>query len=295
MKLLLVGADSAVGRELVSQLQQRSIEYLVPGDDEIDVHDPLSAARVITRCAPDQVINLASFGAGSQLADYQAEQDPERCDELNHQLAALLAQVCDHLNIPLIHLSSAHVFSGGKKLAYTEQDKTAPLGVYGKTTLAGELAIAATMDAWVILRAGWIFGPGQDEFLRRWLTEVVETDGSITTRRCKFSPTPANDVARALLAIALQIDCNASIWGVYHYCSADARRESEFAREVIRIAARHDEAIYRLLDHLTVNPVDVAAPDMANATLSSKKVFDTFGIKQRPWQPSLEKLIKSYQ
>lgn len=293
MKLLLVGADSAVGRALSDQMQQRGIEAVVP-EEEIDVHDPISAARVITRGEPDQVINLVSYGAGSQLADYRAEQEPERCDELNHQYPALLAQVCDHLTIPLLHLSSSHVFSGGKKLAYTEQDKTGPIGVYGHTALAGEQAIADTMESWVIVRAGWLFGQGQDEFIRSWLQEVVETDGSITTRRCRFSPTPVEDLARVLLAIALQVDCNARAWGVYHYCAADSRKESEFAREVIRMAARRDESIYRLLDHLSVSPARVEAPDMANATLSSKKVFDTFGIKQRPWQASLEKLITSY-
>lgn len=294
MKVLLVGAESPVGGELVRLLKERGIDHIAPKARDIDATDPLNAARVITRNAPDQVINLSSYAAGSQLAPYSAEADPQACSLVNESQPGVLAQVCDHLNIPLVHLSTALVFSGGKKLAYSEDDKTVPVGVYGKTALAGEKAIEEAMDHYIIVRSGWLFGPGQDQVLRGWLEEVRSTDGTMSAGRRKISPTPTVDVARILLAIALQVDCRADIWGVYHYCALESRREHEFVQDVIRVAARYDESIYRLLDHLTVNNVRTGAPDIANTTLSSKKIFETFGIKQRSWHGSLDALVKSY-
>lgn len=294
MKLLLVGAGSPVGMELIKQLQQRGVEYFAPEPGRIDPRDPLSVAKVITQCAPDQVINLSSYRAGSQLAILEAGKNPQDCDAINHEQASVIAQVCDHLNIPLVHLSSAYVFNGDKKLGYSEQDATKPMGVYGATSLSGEQAICGVLEKHIIVRTGWIFGQGQDELIRRWIAEAREAEGAVTVSRRKFSPTPVEDVARVLMAIALQVDCHANVWGIYHYCGLETKRESEFVQQVLKLAALHDESIYKLLDHLSLNLLRADPPEIANTTLATKKIFDTFGIKQRSWNGSLQNLIKSF-
>lgn len=292
MKLLIVGAESAVGQELIRQMQQREIEYIAPEPGRIDPRDPLDLAKVITQAEPDQVISLASYRAGSQLAVQYAEADPEGCELVNHQQAALIAEVCDHLHIPLVHLSTAYVFSGDKKLAYNEQDLPRPLGVYGASSLRGEEAIARALERHVIVRTGWIFGIGQDEFIRRWIQEARDNEGAVTVLRRKFSPTPAEDVARILLALACQVDCHANVWGTYHYCGLETKRESEFVQQVLKLAAQHDESIYQLLDHVSLNLLRADAPEITNTTLATKKIFDTFGVKQRSWHGALQNLVK---
>ncbi len=293
MKLLLVGAGSPVGMELIKQLQLRGVEYFAPEPGRIDPRDPLSVAKVITQCAPDQVINLSSYRAGSQLAILDAEKHPQECDAINHEQPSVIAQVCDHLNIPLVHLSSAYVFNGDKKLGYSELDATKPVGVYGATSLAGEQAICGVLEKHIIVRTGWIFGQGQDELIRRWIAEAREAEGVVAVSRRKFSPTPVEDVARVLMAIALQVDCHANVWGIYHYCGLETKRESEFVQQVLKLAAQHDESIYKLLDHLSLNLLRADPPEIANTTLATKKICDTFGIKQRSSNGSLQNLIKS--
>ena len=292
MKLLIVGAESAVGQELIRQAQERGVEYIAPEPGRIDPRDPLDLAKVITQAEPDQVISLASYRAGSQLAVHYAEQDPEGCELINHQQAALIAEVCDHLHIPLVHLSSAYVFSGEKKLAYNEQDALRPLGVYGASSLRGEAAIADALERHVIVRTGWIFGIGQDELVRQWIQEARDNEGAVTVLRRKFSPTPTEDVARILLAIACQVDCQVDVWGTYHYCGLETKRESEFVQQVLKLAAQHDEGVYQLLDHLSLNLLRADAPETTNTTLATKKIFDTFGIKQRSWHGALQNLVK---
>lgn len=294
VKLLIIGAHSGVGAELLKLLNERNIEWVAPEPGSISVRDPLAAARIITQAAPDQVINLAAFAAGSQLAVKLAEEQPEQCDQINHLQAELLAQICDHLHIPLIHLSTVYVFGGEKKLAYNEQDVPRPACVYGETALAGEQAIQDTVKQHIIVRAGWLFGATQDEMIREWLQQLRDGDGNVTVYRRKFAPTPVEDLARILLAISLQVDCGDDVWGTYHYASLEALRESEFVQQLAKFAAQHDESIYRLLDHLTIHLGRTEHPQIANATLASKKIFETFGIKQRPWQGSLQRLVKSW-
>lgn len=292
MKLLIVGADSAIGVEFIKLLQPRGVEFVTPKSSELDPSDSLKVARVLTKCAPDQVVNLASFQAGSQLAIHAAELDPEGCELINHEQPFVLAQACDHLNIPLLHLSSAYVFSGDKKLGYNELDVVKPTGVYGASSQRGEEAIVAGLEKHIILRTGWVFGEGQDESIRRWIQEAKEAEGAVTVLRRKFSPTPVEDVARVLLAIALQVNCDAEVWGTYHYCGLETKRESEFVQHVLKLAAQHDENVYKLLDHLSLNLLRTEKPEITNTTLATKKIFDTFGIKQRSWHGSLQTLIK---
>lgn len=294
MKLLLVGVNSSVGTELVKLLDERNISWVAPEPDRINPGDPLSTARVITQAGADQVINLTAYGAGSQFAMARAENDPDICDLLNHQFPAVVAQVCDHLNIPLIHLSTPLVFGGDKKLPYNEQDTPKPVGVYGTTALAGEVAVQSSTKQHVIIRSGWLFGPDQDQVLAAWLKELVDSDGRVTVSRRKVAPTPVEDLARVILAVALQVDCQVDVWGIYHYAALDALRESELVQQLARSAAQHDETVYNLLERLTINLTRNEPPYIANASLASKRIFETFGIKQRPWLGSLERLVRGW-
>jgi len=292
VKLLIVGADSPIGEELIKLLKQRGVDYFAPEAGKLDPRDSLKVARVLTKCSPDQVINLASYHAGSQLAIMAAERDPQACELINHEQPSVLAQACDHLNIPLVHLSTAYVFSGEKKLGYNELDVVRPAGVYGASSLRGEEAIASTLEKHIIVRTGWVFGVGQDELIKHWIEEAKQAEGAVTVLRRKFSPTPIEDVARVLVAIALQVDCHANVWGTYHYCGLETKRESEFVQHVLKLAAQHDESVYKLLDHLSLNLLRADPPEIANTTMATKKIFDTFGIKQRSWHGSLQALVK---
>jgi dTDP-4-dehydrorhamnose reductase len=292
VKLLIVGADSPIGVELIKLLKQREVDYVAPEAGKLDPRDSLKVARVLTTCSPDQVINLASYHAGSQLAIMAAEKDPDACELINHEQPSVLAQACDHLNIPLVHLSTAYVFSGEKKLGYNELDVVKPAGVYGASSLRGEEAIASALEKHIILRTGWVFGIGQNELIKRWIEEAKQAEGAVTVLRRKFSPTPVEDVARVLMAIALQVDCHANVWGTYHYCGLETKRESEFVQHVLKLAAQHDESVYKLLDHLSLNLLRADPPEIINTTMATKKIFDTFGIKQRSWHGSLQALVK---
>lgn len=99
-------------------------------------------------------------------------------------------------------------------------------------------------------------------------------------------------MAAAILAVAQQVDCEANVWGTYNYSGLETKEEGEFAELTLKYAANYDEEIYQLLDSMQFIEREARAPEIRNSTMSSKKIFDTFGIKQKSWRGHLQDVVK---
>lgn len=291
MKLFLVGVNSPTGKELVEILRRRKIRFMAPADKHFEVGNEVAIAKMITDYGPDQLVNLADFISGNHSALRRAETVQDRCYQINTQLPSALAEICNHLNIPMLHLSNPYVFDGEKRLGYNETDEPNPLGIYGIASLQGELAVEQH-SSHVIIRSGWLFGRYKRGLIKSWIRSAIKNEGQITVARRRFSPTHTGDLASAILAVCLQVDCEANVWGTYHYSGLETKTEAEFAEQTLKYAANHDEQIYQLLDNKKIIERDVRTPEIASATLSSKKISDTFGIKQKSWHGNLKDTVK---
>lgn len=292
MKLFVVGANSPTGKHFVELLRKRRVSFLAPPRHQFFPENAMTIAKMVTEYAPTQLVNLTDFISGNHSALRRAESVEERCRDVNTLLPATLAEICNHLNVPMLHLSNAYVFDGEKKLGYNENDEPNPLGVYGKATLDGE-QIVAEHNAHIIIRSGWLFGRWKKGLIKSWIRSCKRNDGQLNVSRRRFSPTHTGDLAAAILAVCRQVDCDATVWGTYHYSGLETKREIEFVQQTLKYAASHDEDIYQLLDSLRLNEKEARPPEILNSTLSSKKVFDTFGIKQKSWHGHLQDVIKS--
>ena len=292
MKLFLVGANSPTGKELVEILRRRKVGFLAPADKHFEPGNEVALAKMITEYNPDQLINMADFISGNHSALNRAEKVQQRCYQINTYLPSALSEICNHLNVPMIHLSNPYVFDGEKRLGYNENDEPNPIGVYGIASLEGELAVQAHASH-VIIRSGWLFGKHKKGLIKSWIRSAIKNDGMLQVARRRFSPTHTGDLASAILAISQQIDCDANVWGIYHYSGLETKTESEFAEQTLKYAANNDEKIYQLLDNKKIIERDVRSPEIHSATLSSKKISDTFGIKQRSWHGNLQDAVKS--
>lgn len=292
MKLYIVGGKSPAGKALIELLRKHKIRFLAPADKYFDPDNALAIAKSITDFRPDQLINLADFISGNHSALKRAESTQQRCRQINAQLPAVLSEVCRKHEIPLLHLSNSYVFDGEKKLAYNEADELNPQGVYGRCTLAGEEAVRAHAQH-IIVRSGWLFGLHKRGLIKSWIRLAKRSGGEIPMYQRRFSPTAVVDLASALFAISRQVDCDANVWGTYHYAGLETKREAEFGRQALDYAANHDEDIYQLIENLKLTEGPVRLPEIANSTLSSKKIFDTFGIKPRSWHGHLRETVKS--
>tara|TARA_B100000686_G_C16646571_1_gene893125 strand:+ start:200 stop:1195 length:996 start_codon:yes stop_codon:yes gene_type:complete len=292
LKLFIVGGNSPTAKDLIEILRERRIRFQAPPDKQIDPNDEVSIAKLITEAAPSQLVNLADFISTNHSALRRAETMEDRCYQINARLPTVLSEVCNHLNIPIIHLSNAYVFDGSKKLGYNENDEFNPLGVYGLASEQGERAVRQH-NTHVVIRSGWLFGKKKKGLIKSWIRSAKRNMGQVTVSSRRLSPTYTGHIAQAILAVIQQVDCGANVWGNYHYSGLETKREREFVEQVIKYAANHDELIYKLLDSIEIVEQDVHAPEIFNSTLSSKKIFDTFGIKQKSWHGDLKEVIKS--
>ncbi len=292
MKLFLVGANSPTGKGLIEILRKRKIRFMAPADKHFMPENAVEIAKMVTDYSPTQMINMADFISGNHSALKRAQSSEQRCRQINGLLPATLTEISNHLNIPLVHLSNSYVFDGSKKLGYNENDETNPQGIYGRYSLEGEKAVQQH-HSHIIIRSGWLFGKHKKGLIKSWIRSVKKSQGRLEVARRHFSPTYTGDLAAAILAVCQQVDCNANAWGTYHYSGLETKKEVEFAEQTIKYAANHEEAIYQLLDTLVISDQEVRLPEIPNSTLSSKKIFDTFGIKPKTWHGNLQATIKS--
>jgi len=169
MIILITGAGGQLGRDCIYIMQD---DHTVFGytSRRLDIISLEQIQREVAIVHPDIIINCAAYTA---VDDCENEQD--RCRAVNKQGAANLARACAAANCKLIHISTDYVFDGNKPVpeAYTEQDPVSPLSVYGRSKLAGEQAIEAAMDNFLILRTAWLYGMGGENFLKTMLRLAI--------------------------------------------------------------------------------------------------------------------------
>src|SRR6202020_1226593 len=115
-----------------------------------------AVSRAVTDARPDAVINCAAWTKVDA-----AEEHEQEATLVNGAGAGHVARAAASVGAWTIHVSSDYVFDGSKGCPYLESDPTGPLSAYGRSKLAGELAVAANApETHTIVRSSWLFGAG---------------------------------------------------------------------------------------------------------------------------------------
>jgi dTDP-4-dehydrorhamnose reductase len=290
VKLLVLGADSLLGKALVRLLQRQGVAHHGLDKNAFSLLKKMEVVKLFSRHAPTQVIHTAIHTTAEKV-----ESDPdeaERCDIINTRGMSTLAEVCSQLNIPLIHHSGSLVFDGTKTHPYVETDETNPVSRYGKSLWFAERSVRDTLQSHIILRSDWVFSTDNPVFFRRHIEACKQGKGKLEVMNMRFSPTAAPDLARVVLAIANQIDCAAEAWGTYHYCAQQPISQEYFVEHFLQEAANYDPVLEKLLPDLLVTKLPVQLPYIGNTVLGCQLIFETFGIKQRTRSSELLALIQ---
>jgi dTDP-4-dehydrorhamnose reductase len=131
-----------------------------------------------------------------------------------------------------IHVSSDYVFDGCKRSPYLESDRTGPLSAYGRSKLAGELAVASEApEAHTIVRSSWLFGAGGGCFPKTMLRLAAERDELNVVDDQIGCPTFTGHLASALVGLA-----GSRPLGTLHVAAAEQCSWYEFAVATIAAA-----------------------------------------------------------
>jgi dTDP-4-dehydrorhamnose reductase len=180
-----------------------------------------------------------------------AEADPVAADAVN----VLGTRNVVASGAPVVYFSSDYVFDGAKGEPYLESDEPGPLGVYGRTKLAGEREIG---DGW-ILRSSWLFGTTGHNFVRTMLRLGAERDEVAVVDDQRGSPTYVGHLAEATRAI-LELP-----HGLYHAAAEGDCTWADFAESVFEDAGLHCR-----VRRISTRELDRPAPRPAYSVLRSE-------------------------
>ncbi len=189
MRILLTGKNGQVGWELQRALGPLG-EVIALGSAEMNLADPQAIRQTLAEVRPDVIINPAAYTAVDR-----AETEPDLAMAVNGNAPGILAEEAKRLNAALIHFSTDYVFDGAQTAPYTEEDSPNPQSMYGRSKLAGELAIRASGAKHLILRTSWVYGVHGGNFMKTMLRLGRERDELRVVADQFGAPTWARDLA----------------------------------------------------------------------------------------------------
>ena len=197
MIMLVTGRHGQLAQSLAAQ---GGDDVLLLGRPELDLATPGSARAAILAARPDLIVNAAAFTAVDL-----AESQEARATRINADAAGEVAAAARDLGVPLIHISTDYVFDGAATAPYAEAAPTNPINAYGRSKLAGEIAVRAATDDHLILRTSWLVSPFGRNFVRNMVDLGQHRDTLSVVADQYGNPTSALDLAALILAIAARL------------------------------------------------------------------------------------------
>ncbi|MGC9270943.1 dTDP-4-dehydrorhamnose reductase [Acidiphilium sp.] len=283
--ILITGATGQLGMALAAQA---TMPHRAVGRPDFDFDSPETIARCVAETAPSLVINAAAWTAVDA-----AEQNVAAAYRANRDGPAQLARLCRDSGIPLIHVSTDYVFDGEKGAPYLESDPVAPLGVYGASKEAGERAVIESGADAIILRTAWVFSARGKNFARTMINASRKTNNLRVVGDQRGTPTAAEDLAAAILAIVGAIRSQG--WrpeyrGIFHATNTGDTTWHGFAEVIFDIAAKCGAARPTVTAITTAEwPTPVKRP--ADSRLDGGKLAAIFGLRLPDWHDATTRIV----
>lgn len=277
MKVFVTGVRGQLGYDVVNELEKRGHTAIGVDIEELDITDAEAVDKMITEAAPDAVIHCAAWTAVDA-----AEDNEEKCRQVNAYGTENIAKVCKKLDCKMMYISTDYIFDGKGTRPWEPDDPvTTPLNVYGQTKYEGELAVRNNVEKFFIVRIAWVFGKGKN-FIKTMLN-LAKTHDHLTVVNDQYgTPTYTYDLAR-LLVDMIETDK----YGNYHATNEGGYITwYDFACEIFRQAGIDIE----------VEPVSSAqyaakAKRPENSRMNKQKLVDN-GFEPLPdWKDALGRYL----
>jgi dTDP-4-dehydrorhamnose reductase len=286
LRILLFGKIGQLGWELCRTLAPlgdiTAIDY-----PEIDLSRAEDVRQVVRAARPQVIVNATAYTAVDR-----AESEPDAAMAVNGKAPGLLAEEAAGLDAALIHFSTDYVFDGTKGSAYVETDMPNPLGMYGRSKLAGEQAIERVGGAYLILRTSWVYTTRRDSFV----TKVLGWSRQQPTLRMVTDQISNPTWARMLAEVTAQtlakggenvVDWLAERSGIYHLAGSGWASRMEWGQAILSYDPRPQEQVVReILPAVTADFPTPAQRPLYSALLCDR-FTQTFGLRLPDWKAAL--------
>jgi dTDP-4-dehydrorhamnose reductase len=301
MKILLLGANGQVGYELLQTLAPLGDVVAATRSGELgdgspclraDLADAASLAQALDASGAQVIVNAAAYTAVDR-----AEDEPDLADRTNHLAVGKIGAWAAAHGALVVHYSTDYVFDGRAKQPYREDDPTAPLGVYGRSKLAGENALRASSCGHLIFRTAWVYAARGGNFLRTMLRLGAEREELRIVADQVGAPTPATWIAQAtVLALARWRDADSAtrqrMVGITNLVARGQCTWFDFADAIFAGAVEHGLLPHapRLVPIATADyPTRAQRP--AYSVLATERLKNAFAIQLPDWRVGLGEIL----
>lgn len=283
-KILVTGADGQLGKclkDVAKELPKDKYSFLFMNHSQFDINNSDLIQSYFFSNKIDCLINCAAYTAVDE-----AERKAEKAFQINADAVGLLAKECAEQNADFIHISTDYVFNGMANEAFTEEDLTQPINVYGKSKLEGERLALENNPNTIIIRTAWLYSQYGSNFLKTMLKLFQEKKEISVVNDQKGTPTNANDLAKAIIKIIENPDKK---YGVFHFTNSGEANWFEFANAIKNLTK----------SKIKINPVPSSAyPTLAQrplySVLNTEKIKTQYKVETPEWKESLKELLNTY-
>ena len=285
-RVALTGGSGQLGSALRARTLPDNITFDAPSRERLDLRDDRSIKAFFEQENSAAIVNCAAYTAVDK-----AESETDLATRINAEAPGLIANHAARLGIPLIHISTDHVFTGDQDIPWREDAPVAPFNHYGASKAEGEARIRMIGARHVILRSSWVMSPYGHNFAKTMLN-LAKTNEEIGVVGDQYGrPTSAIDLADAILLILSQhLDDPRAPSGTFHFANNGITTWDEVAREIFRIS-RSVGGPSAQVRTITTADYPAAAKRPAFAALDTSLTEKTFSIAPRHWREALFEIV----
>ncbi len=278
-KILIVGAGGQLASCFLEIAEAYNFEFIFKSELELDLTKTKDVETFFAENKIDYCINCAAYTNVDK-----AENDAELAFKINAEAVGFLAEICKKNNAKFIHISTDYVFDGIANTPYLEEDKTNPLGVYGSTKLQGEkLAIKNNAES-IVIRTAWVYSFYNQNFVKTMLRLMSEREEIGVVSDQFGHPTCALDLAKDIMQIILS---GKWVAGVYHYSNSGEISWYDFAKKIADL-----KNFTTKVNAIKTEDFPTLAKRPKYSVLNKSKIIDTYQIKIKDWEMSLQETLE---
>ena len=282
MNILVTGANGQLGCEMQRLGAVSPNNYIFTDVVELDITNADAVMNAVKAASVDIIVNCAAYTNVDK-----AESDEATAELINATAVGNLAKAMKEVGGTLFHVSTDYVFGCDGNTPRTEDMPLNPLGVYGRTKLHGEQAIAESGCKALVFRTAWLYSEFGNNFLKTMMRLTAEREQLNVVFDQVGTPTYAGDLALAIFSI-IEAGVYEGNEGIYHFSNEGVCSWYDFAVEIANVAGNTNCRINPC--HSCEFPSPVTRPPYS--VLDKTKIKNAFDIDIPHWRESMEYCIK---
>ncbi len=287
MKVAIVGSGGRLGMALTREWTEAGETVIGFDRTSLDLSNPEKVRAALGNADFEVLINCAAL----TNVDYCESHEPEAF-RVNSEAVRDMAESCRQRGARMVHVSTDYVFDGEKPEPYVEDDAPRPLGVYGASKLAGEQALADTLNDSLVVRVSWVFGPDRPSFVDQILAKARDNE-SVSAVADKWAvPTYTLDLGQWLRPFLGEIKA----CGILHLCNSGSCTWQEYGQYAIESVRRAGVP----LKAETIAPQKMSelkafvARRPIHTVMATHRFSQLTGRTPRSWQEAVDDYVRAF-